>query len=159
MHAAPVNPDSTTNQNRREKLMNRKFFSLLVFAVLCIPGIVSNAQAQCSNATLHGEYMFYTQGTVVPAGTPRVNLAVLTFDGKGNYTSRFVTNDNGTITRGFLERSYQVNADCTGVTLDAPGVEGGVLIVRVGGEEFSFLRTDPSTLVILGFGKRIRGHN
>ena len=101
--------------------MKAKFFSLMVFAGLCIPGIVSNAQAQCSNATLQGEYMFHTQGTVAPAGTPRVDLAVLTFDGNGNYTSRFITNDNGVITRGtLLGLSYQVNADCTGVGASLP---------------------------------------
>jgi hypothetical protein len=144
--------------NQEKKLMKAKFCSLVVFASLCIPDIVSNAQAQCSNATLHGEYMFYTQGTVAPAGTPRVNLAVLTFDGKGNYTSRFVTNDNGTVTHGTLVGlGYQVNTDCTGVSLDAQGVEAGAFIVLLGGEEFSFIRTNPSSLVILGFGKRIRG--
>ena len=138
--------------------MSRKVFAVLVFAVLCNPSIVSNAQAQCSNATLHGEYEFHTQGVVAPAGTPRVNLAVLTFDGKGNYFSRFVTNDNGTVTRGtLLGLGYRLNADCTGVTLDATGAETGVLIVLLGGDEFSFIRTNPSSLVILGSGKRIRG--
>src|SRR5215510_3793032 len=92
------------------------------------------------------------------SGTPRVNLAVLTFDGKGNYFSRFVTNDNCTITRGtLLGLGYRVNADCTGMTLDAQGNETGVLIVLLGGEEFSLVRTNPSSLVILGSGKRIRG--
>src|SRR5215813_15067481 len=140
--------------------MRRKILVVLVFTFLCIPSIVSNAQAQCSNATLHGEYKFHTQGVVAPAGTPRVNLAVLTFDGKGNYFSRFVTNDNGTITRGtLLGLGYRVNADCTGVTLDAQGAEAGVFIVLLGGKEFSFIRTNPSSLVILGSGKRIRGSN
>ena len=138
--------------------MRVRFCSLMVCAAFWIPNIVSNAQAQCSNATLHGEYKFYTQGVVAPAGTPRVNLAVLTFDGKGNYFSRFVTNDNGTITRGtLLGLGYRVNADCTGMTLDAQGNETGVLIVLLGGEEFSLVRTNPSSLVILGSGKRIRG--
>src|SRR5215475_14560041 len=132
--------------------------SLVAFAGLCIVSTVSNAQAQCSNATLHGEYKFYTQGVVAPAGTPRVNLAVLTFDGKGNYFSKFVTNDNGTITRGtLLGLGYRLNADCTGVTLDSQGVETGVLIVLPGGKEFIFARTNPSSLVIFGEGKRMRG--
>jgi hypothetical protein len=87
-----------------------------------------------------------------------VNIAVLTFDVKGNYFSRFVTNDNGTITRGtLLGLRYRLNADCTGVTLDDQGVETGVLIVLPGGKEFIFARTNPSSLVILGAGKRIRG--
>src|SRR5215813_15230437 len=138
--------------------MSRKFFAVLVFTVLCSLSIVSNAQAQCSNATLHGEYKFHTQGVVAPTGTPRVNLAVLTFDGKGNYFSRFVTNDNGTITRGtLLGLGYRLNADCTGVTLDDQGVETGVLIVLPEGKEFIVARTNPSSLVIFGEGKRIRG--
>jgi hypothetical protein len=138
--------------------MKASLFSLVTLACFCVPGIVSNAQAQCSNATLHGEYMFHTQGSVAPAGTPRVNIAVLTFDVKGNYFSRFVTNDNGTITRGtLLGLGYRLNADCTGVTLDDQGVETGVLIVLPGGKEFIFARTNPSSLVILGAGKRIRG--
>src|SRR5215813_4252241 len=140
--------------------MSRTFLAVLVFTVLCSLSTVSNAQAQCSNATLHGEYKFYTQGVVAPAATPRVNLAVLTFDGKGNYFSRFVTNDNGTITRGtLLGLGYKVNADCTGMTLDAQGNETGVLIVLLGGEEFIFARTNPSSLVIFGAGKRITGGN
>jgi hypothetical protein len=99
-----------------------------------------------------------TQGTVVPAGTPRVNVAVLTFDGTGNYFSRFVTNDNGTITRGtLLGLGYRLNANCTGVTLDDQGIETGVLIVLPGGKEFIFARTNPSSLVIFGEGKSIRG--
>ena len=139
--------------------MKAKLFSLMVSAGLYLC-IAANAQAQCSNATLHGEYKFHTQGVVVPAGTPRVNLAVLTFDGNGNYFSRFVTNDNGTITRGtLLGLGYSVNADCTGVSLDAQGAEGGVFIVLRGGEEFTFIRTNPSSLVIFGSGKRIRGSN
>jgi hypothetical protein len=138
--------------------MKVNVLSLIAFAGLCVLSTVSNAQAQCSNATLHGEYMFYTQGFVAPADTPRVNLAVLTFDGNGNYFSRFVTNDNGTITRGtLLGLGYRVNADCTGVTLDGQGVEAGVFIVLLGGNEFTFVRTNPSSLVILGSGKRIRG--
>jgi hypothetical protein len=87
-----------------------------------------------------------------------VNLAVLTFDGKGNYTSRFVINDNGTITRGtLLGLTYQINADCTGLSFDAQGNEQGVLIVQLRGREFSLIRTNPSSLVILGFGKRLSG--
>src|SRR5262249_12854439 len=146
-----------THRSKEKTPMKVNVLSLIAFAGLCIVSTVSNAQAQCSNATLHGEYKFHTQGVVAPAGTPRVNLAVLTFDGKGNYTSRFVTNDNGTIIRGtLLGLGYRVNADCTGVTLDAQGVETGVLIVLLGGEEFSLVRTNPSSLVILGSGKRIR---
>jgi hypothetical protein len=87
-----------------------------------------------------------------------VNVAVLTFDGNGNYFSRFVTNDNGTITRGtLLGLGYRLNADCTGVMLDDQGVEAGVLIVLPGGKEFIFARTNPSSPVILAAGKRIRG--
>jgi hypothetical protein len=138
--------------------MKVKLFSLVAFAALGITTMTSNAQAQCSNATLHGDYVFYTQGTVAPAGTPRVNLVLQTFDGKGNFTSRFVTNDNGTITRGtLLGLTYQVNADCTGLAFDAQGNEQGVFIVQPGGREFSFIRTNPSSLVILGFGKRLSG--
>src|SRR5262249_41505613 len=125
---------------------------------LCFSGMVSNAQAQCSNATLRGDYSFHTQGTVAPAGTPRVNLALLTFDGKGNYINRgFVTNDNGTITRGTLLGGYQINADCTGRLFDDQGNETTVIIVQPGGREFSSVRTNPSSLVILGFGKRLGG--
>ena len=138
--------------------MKVKSFSLVAFAAFCITTMTSNAQAQCSNASLRGDYAFHTQGAVAPAGTPRVNLAVLTFDGHGNYTSRFVINDNGTITRGtLLGLTYQINADCTGLSFDAQGNEQGVVIVQAHGREFSLIRTNPSSLVILGFGKRLSG--
>ncbi len=141
------------------KTMERKIILLVAFVSVCVPGMVTHAQAghqhECSVASLRGAYAFYTTATVVPAGTPRVNVAVLTFDGEGNYTTSHTINDNGTITRGTLSGlTYEVNADCTGRTFDPAGNEQGDLVLLDGGHEFYFIRTNPASMVLLGFGKR-----
>jgi hypothetical protein len=136
--------------------MRYKITSLIVLAGLSVPGTVSNAEAgECSAASLRGTYAFYTTATIVPAGTPRVNVAVLTFDGKGSYFSRYTTNDNGTVSRGtLLDLTYEVNADCTGSTFDSAGQDVGDLVLIDGGREFYFIRTNPAGWVLYGVGKK-----
>jgi hypothetical protein len=143
--------------NRREKLVKVRFCSLVAFACLCIPNIVSNAQAHCSNATLRGAYVFHSEGTVLPAGTKRLNLAVVTFDGKGTYTSKYTINDNGTILTGTLTGlHYQVSEDCTGFVFDDQGVHSAEFVVTQGGAEYYLIRVPGEPLMLLGFGKRLQ---
>lgn len=135
--------------------MNRNLFSVAMFASFFIPGLVVRADAQCSNATLKGTYILHTEATVLPAGTKRVNLTQQVYDGEGGFTSRFTVNDNGVVSRGFIKGlTYQINEDCRGMTFDDTGAEQGDLLVQADGNEFAFIRTNPPTLILLGFGKR-----
>ena len=131
--------------------MKRNIFLSILVASVCVCGLVPSAQAECSNATLRGRYVFHTDGTVLPAGTRRVNLAYMIFDGAGHFNNRFIVNDNGMVTRSSLTSTYQVNADCRGFTAGSGDV--GTLIVLENGEEFFIIRTD--NLILLGFGKRL----
>jgi|SRR4051812_15640784 hypothetical protein len=133
--------------------------SSVILAGVCLLAFVPKTQArhqrECSNASLQGPYAFYTTGTVFPNGTPRENLAVLTFDGQGNYVSKFTTNDNGTVTRGtVIGNTYKVNADCTASSFDTQGQEIANMVLIDGGKEFFFIRIFPTNLVIRGVGKK-----
>jgi hypothetical protein len=61
--------------------MNRIIISLAVSAIM---GLASNAQADCSNETLHGNYALRTDATPTTGGR-RQNLALLRFNGNGTY--------------------------------------------------------------------------
>ncbi len=125
----------------------------IIVASACACGLVSSAEARCSNATLMGRYVFHTDGIVLPGGTRRVNLAVITFDGQGNFTNRFTVNDNGVVTRGVLTSTYQVNADCRGTT----GTGGDLVVLENGEEFFTIPAITGGSVLNLGFGKRL-GH-
>ena len=78
--------------------MKKTIISAVVFASMFVVGTVPNAKAgQCSNASLEGAYGFLDVHTLVPAGTPFVGLGRWHFDGKGNFTNTFTSNDNGTV--------------------------------------------------------------
>jgi hypothetical protein len=131
-------------------VMKKTIISAVVFASMLVVGAVPNAQArQCSNASLEGAYGFLDVHTLVPAGTPFVGLGRWHFDGKGNFTNSFTSNDNGTVTHVNDFGPYTVNADCTGKIFIIGGT-GTVEIVLVdGGKEFYELPTNPSSIVTL----------
>ena len=125
--------------------MKQTIISCLIFAGMLV-GTTPNAQAgSCSNATLKGAYGFFASVTILPAGTPRSVLGVLTFDGKGSFTASLTFNTDGLISHPTDTGPYTVNADCTG-TLITTGGTGSIDIVIVdGGKEFYQLRTIPPT--------------
>ena len=125
--------------------MKQTIFSLVVFASMLV-GAAPNAQAgNCTNATLQGGYGFFAGVIMLPAGTPRSILGVITFDGKGTFTTNLTFNTNGVISQATDTGPYNVNPDCTG-QLTTNGGTGIVDIVIVdGGKEFYQLRTIPPT--------------
>src|SRR5262249_59726455 len=89
-------------------------------------------------------------------GGKRLNLALLEFHGDGTYTNLgFTVNTNGVISTGTLTALYHINADCSGVMLNPDGSEQGPVIVHEDGSEFYFLRTNPSTLMLVGTGTKV----
>src|SRR5262245_9865546 len=105
--------------------MNRIISSLAVSAIV---GLASNAQADCSNETLRGNYALRTDATPTTGGR-RQNLALLRFNGNGTYDNLgFTVNFNGVVTTGTLSARYVVNPDCSGALLNPDGsVQGPIL--------------------------------
>ena len=109
-----------------------------------------DAAAQtCSEATLHGTYLFAYQGFTV-SGEDQGPFAVVgseVFDGLGNVRSVSTFSVNGKITS--FERTtgrYTVNADCTGSTIYADGTRYDQFVAP-DGSQFVFVQTNPGTVV------------
>lgn len=127
--------------------MKQTITSSIIFASMLVGTTTSAQAANCTNATLKGAYGFFVSATILPAGTPRSVLGVLTFDGKGTFTATLTFNTDGVISYPTDTGPYKVNADCTG-TLVTNGGTGTVDIVIVdGGKEFYQLRTNPATIL------------
>jgi hypothetical protein len=122
-------------------------------------GLVPVVQAHtgCSNSSLRGNYGFQINGTIVGLG-PIGGVALITFDGEGNFTQT----DNVTV-NGFPivpnrpgSGTYSVNTDCTGTqTLNSGGQVVHTSFVIVGhGKQVLDVVTDPH-LVITSIGKAV----
>jgi len=93
--------------------MKQTLVSLVILASMLVGATPSAQAGNCTNATLHGEYGFFASVTILPAGTPRSILGVLTFDGKGTFTATLTFNTDGVISHPTDTGPYNVNADCT----------------------------------------------
>ena len=119
--------------------------------------VVHAARAGCSNESLRGDYGFQIRGTIVGFG-PIVGVALLTFDGDGNFVQTDDVSVNGA---PILDRpgtgTYTVNPDCTGTeTLNLPGNQTvhTTFVIAANGNEIFDEVTDPH-VVITGIGKRV----
>ena len=120
----------------------------------------------CADTTIRGTYGIQMQGTnpVPPAlggGFQTViGVVVRTYDGAGSFTQ--VDNIKGSVTGIVPDRpgdgTYQVNADCTGVTLFQPGpgitLEERMVIVDHG-DEIRTIVSSPQAVMISTVQKRI----
>jgi hypothetical protein len=115
--------------------------------------------AKCSEATLHGTYLFAYQGFTV-SGNDQVPLAVAgseMFDGLGNVRSVSTYSINGKITQ--LDRvhgRYTVNADCSGSSIYSDGSRYDQFTAP-DGSTFVFVQTNPGT-VVAAFEPRVTAH-
>jgi hypothetical protein len=135
--------------------MSKSVFSLAVLGGFCLLGVTANAHAECDSSTLHGRYAFRSEASPTTGGR-RLNLALVRFNGDGTYDNLgFTANTDGTIATGTVSATYQINADCSGTFLNPDGSVAGPIIVAEDGSEFYFLRTNPSTLMLVGTGTRI----
>jgi hypothetical protein len=130
--------------------MKRMIVLSVVFAGLLVVGAVPNAQARdCSTATLQGGYGFFAYNSILPAGTPRLAIGRLSFDGKGNFTNAFTFNDNGTVSQHTDFGTYTVNADCTGKIFTNGGTKTIEIVIVDSGNEFYQLRTEDASVLFL----------
>ena len=113
------------------------------------------APAKCSQATLHGTYLFAYQGFTV-SGNDQGPFAVAgseVYDGLGNVRSVSTFSVNGKITQiARIDGRYTVNADCTGSTIYSDGTSYDDFIAPDGSIHV-FVQTNPGT-VAAGFEPR-----
>ena len=105
--------------------------------------------AKCSEATLHGTYLFAHDGVVTggPDKGPFANAGYDVFDGNGKVETVSSSNANGEITRKVHESgTYTVKADCTGTAYGELD-----LFIAPDGSKFTFVQIKPKSSVTSGF--------
>jgi hypothetical protein len=112
-----------------------------------------NAAAKCSEATLHGRYLFAYDGV---EGKKQVPLAVAgqqVFNGNGTQhgVASFNVNEKVVSNQRF-SGTYSVKADCTG-TITTDGRQSDMFIAP-GGSMFTWVYTDPG---LVASGPELRG--
>jgi hypothetical protein len=111
---------------------------------------------KCSEATLHGTYLFAFDGVEIK-GNDQVPFSIAgyaVFDGNGKEKGVASSNFNGEVTRNErVSATYTVKADCTGTVTFGDGSQVDVFIAP-DGSQFAFVQTKPSKLVGSGFEPR-----
>jgi len=136
---------------------------LLILATavgLVVLPTVTAVHAQCTNATLSGNYRIVWQGftTKTPATGgnefPWAGAGVFTFDGAGNWSATWTDALNGTISRGNTgSGTYTVNPNCTGSMAFDQGFTFD-LVIASGGAEVSLVATVPGNSVLFDLKKQ-----
>jgi len=112
-----------------------------------------SAQAQtppqtCSVSTLHGFYIFATDGWNILNGVaqPKAIVEGIDFNGDGTLTSPFATvSINGTILHfGAGSGSYTVAPDCTGTITFNNGPSFNIFVDPRGGKQLWMIQTGPA---------------
>ena len=138
---------------------------LVVLGVVGVVGVLAvgrgfaddenDAGAKCSEATLHGTYLFaYNKFDIT--GKDQAPIAVAgyeVYDGNGHAKTVYSSNVNGQIIRkDAFSGNYTVKADCTGTSYGAFD-----LFIAPDGSKFTFVQVKPSEGTIVGSGFELRG--
>jgi hypothetical protein len=140
---------------------------LVVLGVVGVVGVLAvgrgfandeNAsRAKCSEATLHGTYLFAFNGVEIQGNDQRpfAFAGYDIYDGNGKIDSVFTDNFNGQVFRkGHDSGTYTVKADCTGTaTFPDSGVKLD-LFIAPDGSMFAAVFIKPSQSVTAGFEER-----
>ena len=101
-----------------------------------------NAGAKCSEATLHGRYLFAYDGVVGKKQLPLAVAGQQVFNGNGTQHGVASFNANGkVVSNQRFSGTYSVKADCTG-TITTDGRQSDMFIAP-GGSMFTWVYTDP----------------
>jgi hypothetical protein len=162
--------------SHQEATMGRKALIAVGLAAVIVSGgrliatggsaVAQETGFHCTEGTIRGTYGIQMQGTlpVPPAlggGTQAVvGVVVRTYDGAGSFTQ--VDNIKGSVTGIVPDRpgsgTYQVNADCSAVTLFQPGpgitIEERMVIVGHG-TEIRSIASSPLAVMTSAVQKRI----
>jgi hypothetical protein len=140
---------------------------LVVLGVVGLVGVLAvgtgiaddenGARAKCSDATLHGTYLFAFDGVSIN-GNDQLPFAIAgydVFDGNGHLKSVASTNFNGQviIRKEHISGTYNVKADCTGTGTYEGGAQADMFIAP-DGSEFTFVFIKPKADVGSGFEPR-----
>jgi hypothetical protein len=110
------------------------------------------AGAKCSEATLHGTYLFADNGFVIKDNkkVPFASSGYEFYDGNGHVKGVSTTNVNGKITsKEPFSGTYTVKADCTGSSIYTDGTRYDDFIAP-DGSMLTFVQTKPSKWVLAG---------
>jgi hypothetical protein len=128
----------------------KRISALLGLAVLAALVIVTTTPvyAQCSNATLTGNYGFTWSGFGAPGHSKKGNevpfagTALGTFDGAGNFSATATGSFDGSVFSFPYTATYAVNSDCTGSMTSTNGNANLSFVIVSGGAELSFIDID-----------------
>jgi hypothetical protein len=110
------------------------------------------SKAKCSEATLHGTYLFADDGFVIKDNekVPFAASGYEVYDGNGHTKGVVTTNVNGEITsKEPFSGTYSVKADCTGSSTYTDGTHYDDYIAP-DGSMLTYVQTKPSKLVSAG---------
>jgi hypothetical protein len=136
--------------------------SLVALAIAAVPAVRTGfaedenaARAKCSEATLHGTYLFADDGVIVAGNdqTPFATAGYEVYDGNGKVRGVQSGNFGGEVSRkDHFSGTYTVKADCT-ATVTYPGGEPFRydLFVAPDGSKFTLVQVNPSEWVTSGF--------
>jgi hypothetical protein len=114
------------------------------------------AKAKCSEATLHGTYLFADQGFVIKDNekVPFASSGYEVYDGNGHTKGVSTTNVNGKVTsKEPFSGTYSVKADCTGSSTYTDGTRYDDYIAP-DGSMLTYVQTKPSKWVLAGDEQR-----
>jgi hypothetical protein len=117
-------------------------------------GAEDDSKATCSEATLHGTYLFAYDGVEIKENNhDHVPFAVAgyeVYDGNGKVNAVFSSSTEGEISRNeSVSGTYTVNEDCTGTASYADGTRYDQFIAP-DGRLFTLIQTNPG-VVTAGF--------
>jgi hypothetical protein len=112
----------------------------------------NTSTAKCSEATLHGTYLFADDGFVIKDNekVPFASSGYEVYDGNGHVKGVATTNVNGKITsKEPFSGTYTVKADCTGSSTYTDGTRYDDYIAP-DGSMLTYVQTKPSKWVLAG---------
>ena len=113
--------------------------------------------AKCSEATLHGTYLFADEGFVIKDNekVPFASSGYEVYDGNGHTKGVSTTNVNGKITsKETFSGTYTVKADCTGSSTYSDGTRYDDYIAP-DGSKLTYVQIKPSKVVLAGDEQRV----
>ena len=118
-----------------------------------VPPPIQKQAKKCSEATLHGTYLFALDGVDITGGdqVPYAAAGYEVYDGNGKVKGVSSQNFNGEVFRHEFSGTYTVKADCTGTVTYPDGEPSRYdLFVAPDGSMFTFVGTNPPEQVTSG---------
>jgi hypothetical protein len=110
------------------------------------------SRAKCSEATLHGTYLFADDGFVIRDNekVPFASSGYEVYDGNGHTKGVSTLNVNGKVTsKETFSGTYTVKGDCTGSSTYTDGTHYDDYIAP-DGSKLTYVQTKPSKVVLAG---------